>query len=409
MVLSLYYIVDGSGNYYRVNSADQLVAVESKVYAGVFSFAEANRKIGGGKKAHFYSVIPVEDGAAEGVGEQPEEFAAEKNPEAEREYNYDIKSTDWEDYLNYFCYLASTAKDYQEELKQALSDVDMQICDILHYIELYDLDEKESIRMVELLKECREQRRDVKDEMIRVECFQKSIGTSGNVAKVKDNLVPMKKLDTRMYHPRKLPTLFKTDMDETVRQNKLERAMKETTCLDDVARNTDDSKIATENSAEPWYEEQFEMEGEAMEYRKQETVLDGQHYDWIAFAKQQEEFYANAEQYIINLQLRQEELEEELEQVLEEVENANYNVTQGYNVYKRLKELRTEKKNIQKELEALYILTYGVDCAQVADNMAACVKELKELYGDSASEKTVCEEMTYEMPKEDLQRGMLAG
>lgn len=51
MVSGLYFIVDGSGNYYRLNSSDQLVAVESRTYAGVFSFAEANQKIGGGKKA----------------------------------------------------------------------------------------------------------------------------------------------------------------------------------------------------------------------------------------------------------------------------------------------------------------------------------------------------------------------
>lgn len=45
-----------------------------------------------------------------------------------------------------------------------------------------------------------------------------------------------------------------------------------------------------------------------------------------------------------------------MEQVLEEVENANYNVVQGYNVYKYLKELRNENKNLQKELDTLYIL-----------------------------------------------------
>ena len=390
MAANLYFIVDGSGNYYRANSSNQLVAVESRDYAGVFSFAEANQRIGGGKKAHFYSVIPVDE-AEESVGKSepvkktteastPEGALQEAMQEtfsetaAKEEYVYDMKQVNWEEYLNHFCYLAAGAKDYQEELKQALSDLDMQICDIMHYIELYDLDETNSVRMVELLKECREQRRDVKDEMTRVECFQKSIGTSGNIAKVKDNLVPMKKMATRSYHPRKLPDLFVNCPEETVRRDKLEQAMAETNCMDDVA------DTMTAGMVEQSYEAQPEMEETVMEYTKQETVFDGRDNNWLAFAKQQAEFYANAEQYIINLQLRQDELQDELEQVLEEIENANYNVTQGYNVYKRLKELRSEKKNLQKELEALYILTYGMNCNQMAVNAAACVEELEALY-----------------------------
>ena len=126
-----------------------------------------------------------------------------------------------------------------------------------------------------------------------------------------------------------------------------------------------------------------------MEYTKQETVFDGQKNNWLDFARQQEAFYANAEQYLVNLQIRRDELEDELEQVLLEVENATYNVAQGYNVYKRLKDLRNEKKRLQKELEALYILTYGINCNKEAENMAACVKELEELYPEQAGENAM--------------------
>ena len=91
-------------------------------------FAEENQKIGEGRKSQFYSILPVGD--------------------------KDMRSTNWEEFLTHFCYLASGAADYQEELKQAILDLDLQICDIMHCIELHDLDESDSIRMVELLKEC---------------------------------------------------------------------------------------------------------------------------------------------------------------------------------------------------------------------------------------------------------------
>ena len=42
---SLYYIMDYSGNYYRTDKADQLVAVAGEQDATVFTFAQANSRI----------------------------------------------------------------------------------------------------------------------------------------------------------------------------------------------------------------------------------------------------------------------------------------------------------------------------------------------------------------------------
>ena len=52
--LGMQYIVDGNGNYYTVNGNDQLVVARDKDEAGVFTFFEANQRIGGGKRAYFY-------------------------------------------------------------------------------------------------------------------------------------------------------------------------------------------------------------------------------------------------------------------------------------------------------------------------------------------------------------------
>ena len=60
---SLYYIMDYSGNYYRTNQADQLVAVVGEQDATVFTFVQANSRICVGKKASFYCMVPIEEKA----------------------------------------------------------------------------------------------------------------------------------------------------------------------------------------------------------------------------------------------------------------------------------------------------------------------------------------------------------
>ena len=40
----LYYIMDYSGNYYKINSKDQLVVASGEKEATIFTFAQANRR-----------------------------------------------------------------------------------------------------------------------------------------------------------------------------------------------------------------------------------------------------------------------------------------------------------------------------------------------------------------------------
>ena len=58
---SLYYIMDYSSNYYRVDQTDRLVVAASEKEATVFTFAQANSRIGAGKKSSFYCMIPMEE------------------------------------------------------------------------------------------------------------------------------------------------------------------------------------------------------------------------------------------------------------------------------------------------------------------------------------------------------------
>ena len=108
------------------------------------------------------------------------------------------------------------------------------------------------------------------------------------------------------------------------------------------------------------------------------TPFDGKENDWLSFAKQQAEFYRNAGQYITNLRIDIKEIDDEIEDIFLETEDANCNVAQGYKVFKRLKDLRLEKKVKTRELNCLYALTDYIDCESLADT---CDDNLAEVEG----------------------------
>lgn len=190
---SLYYIMDYSGNYYRTNQADQLVSVANQQDAMIFTFAQANSRICVGKKAAFYCMIPIEDredetdaaeceevspGEETGVNDMEkqentgvEEYFSpvkeltydELTEQAEKDVSsYDLSEIDWAEYLTHFTYLVEGLKDYREDLASKHSDIDQKICDILHYIELCETNDEEAIDLIELLRVCRENRREIK-------------------------------------------------------------------------------------------------------------------------------------------------------------------------------------------------------------------------------------------------------
>ena len=380
---ALYYIMDYSGNYYRTNQADQLVAVAGEQDATVFTFAQANSRICVGKKAAFYCMVPLEDRDAEAVesGEAYEDafvspikelaYDEVSEPVEKNVSSYDLSEIDWAEYLTHFTYLVEGLKDYREQLAKKHSDIEQKICDILHYIELCETNEEEAIDLVELLRVCRENRRDIKDELQRIEYFQNNFGTNMNVAKAKQALKCIKGLETRKYRPRKYDELFENCI---LKDKRLQRA--------DIRQ------------MEPGYEiqkQRFVVEPVQKDEGGEETMLeernitpfDGKENDWLSYARQQAEFYRNVGQYITNLQMDIREIDEEIEETLLEAEDTNCNVTQGYKVFKRLKELRLERKSKSMELDCLYALTDYIDCDALADTCEANLAEVEGIMGVS--------------------------
>ena len=384
---ALYYIMDYSGNYYRTNQADQLVAVAGEQDATVFTFAQANSRICVGKKAAFYCMVPleekVEDRDAEAVesGEAYEDafvspikelaYDEVSEPVEKNVSSYDLSEIDWAEYLTHFTYLVEGLKDYREQLAKKHSDIEQKICDILHYIELCETNEEEAIDLVELLRECRENRRDIKDELQRIEYFQNNFGTNMNVAKAKQALKCIKGLETRKYRPRKYDELFENC---TLKDKRLQRA--------DIRQMEHGYEIQKQRFVvEPVQKD--EGGEETMLEERNSTPFDGKENDWLSYARQQAEFYRNVGQYITNLQMDIREIDEEIEETLLEAEDTNCNVTQGYKVFKRLKERRLERKSKSMELDCLDALTDYIDCDALADTCEANLAEVEGIMGVS--------------------------
>ncbi|SHK88922.1 hypothetical protein [Hespellia stercorisuis] len=69
----------------------------------------------------------------------------------------------------------------------------------------------------------------------------------------------------------------------------------------------------------------------------------------VEFAEKQFEFFTNIEQYIINLKCKKKELHSKIEEILEYIESTHYNVAQGYEIYKMLRECRIKRKEKMKK------------------------------------------------------------
>lgn len=281
--------------------------------------------------------------------------------------SYELSEMDWAEYLTHFTYLVEGLKDYRDELSKKHSDIDQKICDILHYIELCETDDNEAADLVELLRVCRENRRDIKDELQRIEYFQNNLGTNANAAKAKQALKCIKGLETRKYKPRKYEELFENCV---LKDRRLQR--------EDIYETVYNSQNTKQRySIEPTFNDKGGEE--TMVQERNYTPFDGKENDWVSFARQQSEFYRNAGQYITNLQIDIKEIDADIENILMETEDANCNVAQGYKIFKRLKELRLEKKAKMKELNCLYALTDYIDCESLADTCEDNLAEIEDI------------------------------
>ncbi len=211
-----YYIVDTEGNYYKVDSKNRLVVARNSGEATEFSIQDANERIGTGRKSHFYTLLEVQDAATDSVIS----FAEKINLEVENTYEapdydevdkptmFDSLHNNWEEMLSNLCYMSNHMDEYQSNLNQMLSNVDKEICDIMHYLEFNDLCDTDMLEASRMLQERRRHRREIKDEMEKTALMRETFLDNAFGIKVHQSLDLMQRMKNRYYTPRKLNELF---------------------------------------------------------------------------------------------------------------------------------------------------------------------------------------------------------
>lgn len=108
------------------------------------------------------------------------------------------KMMDWENYIK-------SLQEYMTTINDQLSLVDMEICDIRHYAEDFDLNMYQGWKLYKMLQDACRRRRKIKDERIKVEYI-----LARNFVDCTNNAISnyIKSLDNRKYRPRVLKELF---------------------------------------------------------------------------------------------------------------------------------------------------------------------------------------------------------
>lgn len=201
----LYYITDTYGSLYALDDSNKLIVVNREEFATKFTLAKANNIIQKViKPMQRYQFVLKEATNTAAL----EEHYMDLGNEAYITTRFDDMDTDWiweMDNLISFC---SQLKQYRVNLNHMLSEVDKEICDIMHYIEFYNLDAAKGYKMYKMLKDCRLRRRKIKDEYEKVGMAITALANEDLIEKMKTALKQMKGLDSRLYTPRILTELF---------------------------------------------------------------------------------------------------------------------------------------------------------------------------------------------------------
>ena len=120
----------------------------------------------------------------------------------------DLAGVDWVEFLQNLTYVIAMLPSYKEQLQTDQMMADQMIVDIMHFVELYEYDDRNALEMMEKLREVRKERRIVKNELYRVERFQNAVGSNTIAIRCKDALKQIQAKEAGRYRPRVAPELF---------------------------------------------------------------------------------------------------------------------------------------------------------------------------------------------------------
>ena len=126
---------------------------------------------------------------------------AEVKVECKTEFNYEeIKNE-----LNSFAPKLKSIINQQVELKKELSNIDIEIQDILHYIEFHRFSACEGYKLAKMLQVARDKRRVIKNKLEIINIVKTSTCTSISSGRLVNRL---DSIDNKIYKPRILDELF---------------------------------------------------------------------------------------------------------------------------------------------------------------------------------------------------------
>ncbi|WP_102343597.1 hypothetical protein [Galactobacillus timonensis] len=198
----MYYITDTNGNYYKIGANSNLVVAKNSDEATLFTLKQANERIGSGRKSRFYALVEIE------VDDVQTAYSAPEYDHITKPTMFDSMDTDWEQTLSKLCYMSAHIAEYQRNLNLMLSDVDKEVCDLLHYLELNELTDDEMLRTAEMLQERRRHRRVIKDELEKTDVMRSTFLDKQFDIKVHRGLSQIEHMKDRVYAPRRLSELF---------------------------------------------------------------------------------------------------------------------------------------------------------------------------------------------------------
>jgi hypothetical protein len=202
-MMKMYYITDTSGNYYKIGANGNLVAAASSEEATLFTLRQANERVGSGRKSRFYCIIETE------VEDTEPTYSAPEYDHVTKPTMFDGLNNDWEQTISKLCYMSAHIAEYQKNLNVMLSDVDKEICDLLHYLEFNELSDVEMLNTAEMLQDRRRRRREIKDELEKTDVMRSTFLDKQFDIKVHQGLTQIERMKDRVYTPRRLPELFK--------------------------------------------------------------------------------------------------------------------------------------------------------------------------------------------------------
>lgn len=133
------------------------------------------------------------------------EIKLESKTEVEVECKTELDYQEIKDELNSFAPKLKSIIDQQEILNIELSNIDIEIQDILHYIEFHKFSACEGYKLAKMIQVARDKRRKVKNKLEVINIFKTSTCTSissGHLVNKLDGI------DNKVYKPRVLDELF---------------------------------------------------------------------------------------------------------------------------------------------------------------------------------------------------------